>query len=270
MFKLKPPTSSDKPKPNRSLKGAFTGKLTPKPKPFKPPSDEDDAPPPQAPVPKEPTEFMKWLKDKPTNGAWHVESAKEYVLEGPPFKGDSSFDAKQDIKEAGGRWVPNPLKRKDCEDKSIVRGWWGAYEDKALAELMNLGIDGKGRRKWQCAGMGEAQQTVIQGWLAEFRAPSAEDEEQQPEVVAAEPPPKRAKKEGNEYDGVPQWIIDANKKYKPIVVPDTECKVCKQGVSDQFLDCQCQEARWQRCAKCGHKWRVDSHARCNTKCKCPR
>ena len=64
--------------------------------------------------------FVTWLRDKETSHAVHV-AAKDYLLEGAPFKGDSTFDAKDAIKDLGGTWRRNPDKAKDCYDKSIRR-----------------------------------------------------------------------------------------------------------------------------------------------------
>lgn len=51
-------------------------------------------------------------------------------------------------------------------------------------------------------------------------------------------------------------------------VKDTKCAVCKRAVSDQFLDCYCEEAIWQRCTTCMRKYRTDTGCKHNTACGC--
>ena len=134
---LKSPACSDKPKPNRSQKGAFTNKLAPRSKSLCPRTRARKAPRRATTSKAKPGDkipdsaFVAWLRDKETSHAVHVDMAKDYLLEGAPFKkGDSTFDAKDAIKDVGGTWRRNPDKAKDCDDKSIRRVG-GAHPTKA-------------------------------------------------------------------------------------------------------------------------------------------
>ena len=268
---LKAPTVGDKPKPNRSQKGAFTNKMAPKIQKFVP-KDEgeegEDDPQTRKPVPKEKqpdSTFVAWLRNKATSHAVHVDMAKDYLLEGAPFKGDSTFDAKEGIKERGGTWCPNPDKRKDCEDKSIRRGWWSAPNEACLIKLLRMPNDERNRRQWTPLNMGPTQLNCMVQWLDEFHGNAqgssiqeavVEEETVEKEVVE-EPVAKRAR----------TWVP---------WVPDTKCVVCAQPVTDQFMECHCLEAEWACCSKCGEKYRVDFRTRkdvvrnANAWCKCAR
>lgn len=260
---LKPPCANDKPKSNRSQKGAFTNKLVPKIKKFVPKDEGEEGEDggSRKPIVREKppdTEFVAWLRAKQTSHAVHVDMAKDYILEGAPYCGDSTFDAKENIKEQGGSWHQNPDKRKDCDDKSIRRGWWSARDDSTLVKLLRMPNDDRGRRQWTPLDMGATQITFILAWLDEFKGNLPGTSTQQ-EVCTDDPAHKRMRTgdEKADWTGVPQWIIDANAKWVPRRVPDTKCVVCGEGVTDQFMDCRCLEAVWERCLKCGEKYRTD-------------
>lgn len=267
---LKSPTSGDNPKSNRSQKGAFTNKMAPKIKKFEPKGEgeegEDDAQV-RKPAPKEKqpdSAFVVWLRNKPTSHAVHVDMAKDYLLEGQPFKGDSAFDAKDCIKERGGAWCPNTDKRKDCEDKSIRRGWWSAPNEVCLMKLLRMPNNERSRRQWTPLNMGPTQINCIVQWLDEFHGnvPGSTTQEELVEEARVpldhESAPKRAR----------MWVATW--------VPDTKCIVCGQPVTDQFMDCHCLDAEWERCTKCGEKYRIDFRVRkdvvrnANAWCKCGR
>ena len=55
-------------KPNRSQKGAFTNTAAPKIQKWKPPEEEGSAEAAPPPPPKVETPFVRWLKEKKTNG----------------------------------------------------------------------------------------------------------------------------------------------------------------------------------------------------------
>lgn len=78
-------------------------------------------------------------------------AARTYLLRGAPFLGDSDYDSKETIKEAGGRWVPNPAKQRGAKD-GVMPGWWSAYDERALEALLALPKVTKTRRdggEWQ-------------------------------------------------------------------------------------------------------------------------
>ena len=259
---LQAPKSGQVPKPNRSPKGAFTNRPPPKIKKFVPPNDngdEDDVPS-KPKVRERPPDsaFMAWLREKQTSHAVHVNDAKDYVLEGAPFKGESTFDAKEAVKELGGGWCANPDKRKDCEDKSIRRGWFAANDETVLLRLLRLKNDDRGRRQWTPLGMGSTQINLLLTWLNEFfgSAPESASDSPYPEAKRPRNGPKAA------TDETPQWIIDYNARYVHVWFHDTKCVACDEWVTDQFLDCGCGPGvKWERCAKCGAKYRTDFRTR---------
>ena len=291
---LKAPAASEKPKTNRSQNGAFTNKPRPKIKKFVPveTGDAQDGSPVNASrltgqkqkikesVPD--SKFAAWLRAKQVSRAMHVDMAKDYILEGMPYKGDSTFDAKAGIKDRGGEWRPNADKHKDCQDRAIRRGWWCAPDETTLLKLLRIPNDDRGRRQWTPLDMGATQISFIVSWLDDFNgnAPGTSVQEQDgqnaPESVSGElMPPKRSRTCAKWVDeGVASWIIEANAKWVSTWVPDTKCVVCGQDVRDQFMDCQCQSAAWERCSKCGEKYRIDFRTRkdvvrnANAWCKC--
>lgn len=277
---LSAPTSGQVPKPNRSTKGAFTNKPPPKIKKFVPQDSEEgaeDVASKSKVNEKLPdSTFMAWLRAKQTSHAVHVDMAKEYILEGAPFKGDSTFEAKEAVKECGGAWCVNPDKRKDCDDKSIRRGWWGAHDEAVLLKLLRLESDDRGRRQWKPLGTGETQINLLIAWLDEFlgNAPSSDAHATSELPEQGDPNPKRQRKDASAIEPeTPQWIIDYNAKYVHVWVHDTKCIACGDFVTDQFMDCSCgPKAEWKRCAKCGEKYRTDfkrgSFFNANAWCAC--
>ena len=225
----------------------------PKIKKFVPKEDEPAKPTIKEKAPD--TAFMVWLRGKQTSHAVHVDVAKDYILGGAPYFGDSTFDAKEAIKERGGTWCANPDKRKDCEDKSIRRGWWSANTEAALLKLLRLPNDDRNRQQWTPLGMGSTQINLLLSWLDEFYCNTVQEE-----AGDHGPLDKVAKRQrtNGKPDPTPQWIIDYNAKYVHIWQHDTTCIACGKLVTDQFLDCGCgPEVKWQRCAKCGEKYRTD-------------
>ena len=78
-------------------------------------------------------------------------AARTYLLRGAPFLGDSDYDSKETIKEAGARWVPNPAKQRGARD-GVTPGWWSAYDERTLEALLALPKVAKTRRdgnEWQ-------------------------------------------------------------------------------------------------------------------------
>lgn len=258
---LKPPSASDKLKPNRSNKGAFSNKAPAKIKPFKPAADEEPPPPPP---PKQDTPFVKWLREQPTEHAWHKQAVQEYLLTGPPYKGDANFDAKAVVKAAGGTWVRNPAKRDGCDDRSIPRGWWAAPDENALRALLDLPRSHCARSRnvkpWRCLELGDTQMMLAMQWLNAFREATGVTRDAAAPVEAVEPVAlvRHSKERARDvWDGVPEWIMKASKRSMKPLAPDTVCATCQKAVCDQFLDCDCPGVVWRRCAICGEKYRVD-------------
>lgn len=261
---LRPATASDKPRTNRSRKGAFTNNLAPKIKAWTPPVDEKEAPPPP---PKHETEFVRWLRQQqPEENAPYRQATRDYLLEGPPYRGESTYDAKDTLKDMEAKWVPNPAKKKGCQDKTIRRGWWSAPDENVLKKLLALRRDRWRRYQWCCVDLTETQLELVQQWLGEYqKATGTTLETDEPQYDASKA--KRSRHESDQ-DNAPIWILKAKSQPPRPMVPDTVCKVCQQSVTDQFLDCQCLQAEWRRCGNCGEKWRVDAGASSNLLCKC--
>lgn len=270
---LKPPLSADKPKANRSNKGAFTNRPLPKRKPFKPP-EEETPDEPSAKVSKEETGFVLWVKTSKQNCDPIFTNVYEYVLEGSPFKGDAKYGCKDQIKDAGARWMPNPMKQEGCTNRSVKRGWWAAWDDKTLLYLLSM-RDDTDSPMWTCEGKGgllvPSECLVMKTWLAEFLgeeeckrtesrvasilAHSAEPEESAPDDASCQ-----------SYQPMsPVHVQPVKYKQWP---GDTFCSQCETAVWDQFLDCHCTGAVWKTCPECWIKFRTDAGAAADTLCEC--
>ena len=266
---LKPPGKDTKPVSNRSTKGAFSNKKPAKLVAFKKATSEE------APAPKEDTPFVVWMRKQPRDVGFFQQQVTEYLTSGPPYLGDSLWDSRDAIKELGGFWSRNPLKAKDCDDKSIKSGWWAAPTEAVLLKLLRMGRDGCGRRQWECVHLVETQLGMAIEWLRKFEAtkggPPQEAKQMDTEPIEEElpgdvtPPRPAAKRARRESPKVPQWIRDAEDgKHMRPWLPDPMCRDCGRTVCDQFLDCGCERAVWVRCTMCTHKHRVGS----DDCCKC--
>ena len=270
---LKAPVGADKPKPNRSNKGAFSNRPLPKRKAFKPPEEEVSAA-----HCKEETAFVLWVKTNKQDCDPDYTNILEYVLEGSPFKGSAKFGFKDQIKEAGARWVPNPIKVEGCTNKRIKRGWWTAWDDKVLFYLLHMRDDYRQCPIWTCEGkdglLVPSECLVMKDWLSEFFG-DEESKRAESKVASILAPPQEPV-EGAEDDVSCQ-------SYKPmspthLLHPikykhwpgDTLCSQCESVIWDQFLDCRCEGAKWQTCSECLVKFRPDAGADVNTECRCSR
>jgi len=87
------------------------------------------------PKPPEPR-IVAWLRagnaDRPETA-----NARAYLMRSAPFLGESEFDAKESMKDAGARWVPNPAKQKGVKD-GVISGWWSAYDESVLETLLGM------------------------------------------------------------------------------------------------------------------------------------
>lgn len=121
--------------------------------------------------------FQQWLAsgggDRPG-----CEEAREYLMRGAPYRGTSLFLAKEDIKELGGKWLPNPLKiDKEAKD-GIARGWWSAPSETELAALIRMPrTDERGRRSWTALDVPEQSHDTIVFLMREFEAGEREKDE---------------------------------------------------------------------------------------------
>ena len=274
---LRPPNAKDKPLVNRSRKLAFTGSLPQKQQPFRATTEPDvDA---VAPVPSRVhTPFVEWLTHKSVDNSLCDQGTREFLLQGPPYRGETAFGCNDNAKAAGARWVVNHSKPLDCEDKSVRRGWYSAPDERVLAALLELApkVRDRDRRRcshepqWRCLGLAPIQNDQVKLWLAEFFGTDTQPRPSQPE--ASDVCELRAKRASREE--VPQWILDAAGVPLRDVPTDTPCVECGRAVTDQFLDCACTEARWTQCKKCLHKYRTDDKATrlslYNVACACDR
>lgn len=274
MMQLSAPSDGQKPVRNRSTAGALTGK---KPAPIKKFKEAEEAPPESA---KKETPFGTWLRkfvtELESKGGPMLEykqQAYAYILEGAPFRGESLYGVKDQLKDAGATFAQNKEKKEGCDDATIKRGWWAAGDDATLFRMLNLERDERGRHLWTCLDLGHTQMSVLVCWLRSFSketgAVMQEDTESAAIDASVSTGGKRKRKGAlNEEDLVPDWIrAAANGKHLTPWVPEPTCVVCYQKVTDQFLDCGCNGAVWTRCPKCTAIYRPGAPAP-HAKCKC--
>lgn len=255
---LKPPDRDTKPRSNRSLKGALTGKAAAKPPVFKQAGEAAEAAPPKEVAP-----FALWAKAQDQNVGIFQQQVLEYLANGPPYLGDSIFEAKDALKELGSRFYINPEKPKDCTDRSVRRGWWSAPDEVVLGKLLRLSVPYNGRRQWTCLHLVETQVDMVLDWLDKYEAQRAAP----PNTAPQDAPPVAhfVKRRRRAPSPVPEWIARAaDGKHMRPWLPDPTCPDCRVQVTDQFLECGCcfQGVTWQRCAVCTAKYRTDGKHRC--------
>ena len=193
-FALKPPTSGDRPKPPTRTNRAFTGKPAAKPKAFKPQAEAEAQQEPTAagPIVARNVKLDTWLKeigDKPG-----YTEAREYLLAGPPYKGESDFAAKEQLKDNGAKWIPNPHKEKGVKD-GITPGWWSALKERDVRTFMALTYTRESRyskaprecKSWQPLGVPEESAQNVLKLLAQFDAHVEDFERRQAKERAAVP-----------------------------------------------------------------------------------
>jgi hypothetical protein len=274
---LKPPSGSDRPKPNRSNNGAFTNRPLPKLKAFKPPEAEEST------VQTQNTAFVTWTKARMHGCSPIYQNVLDYVSSGSPFRGNGAFGKKDEVKEAGAKWLPNPS-YEEGEPRKTQRGWWSAWDDKTLFTLLSLGsyINTWNRKcmVWSCHGdagvLVEAECSVLKGWMDEFYL-EVHGEEETKRVVDRSKSIVNIVQANREMDAITERNKSLDRSRSPPATPvvkykqwpgHTTCSVCELVVTDQFGDCRCEQARWQRCAECWFMWRVDPGAATNTACGC--
>lgn len=274
MMQLSAPAEGQKPVCNRSANGALTGK---KPAPMKKFKKEAELVAAPLELSKKETPFGTWLREHvatlSSNGQpmlQYQQQTYEYVLEGAPFRGDSLYGVKDQLKEAGARFARNADKKEGCEDKSIKRGWWAAGDDATLFRMLNLERDERGRNPWSCLELGSVQEGLLVRWLRRFSQETGVVlEAAEAAEAAAAGGAKRKRDEGdNEGDLVPDWVrAAANGAYLTPSVPEPTCGVCVRKVMEQFLDCGCKGAKWTRCPICTAIYRPGAPAPHDV-CKC--
>ena len=273
---LKPPSSADKPKFNRSSKGAFTNRPLPKRKPLKPAEDEKNEEENSAKVSKETTPFVSWIMSNKCDCDPMFTDVRDYVLEGSPYKGSAKYGFKEQIKDAGSKWLPNPMKTGDCNDKNVKRGWWAAWDDKTLFYLLHF-RDESNEPMWTCEGgrgpLAPSECLLLKRWMSEFLG---QEETRRTESRVASILAQAAEPVDNTTDGA-SYHYQSCESASPVQGLSVEykkwpghtfCSQCEGEVWDQFLDCRCANAVWKKCSECWMMSRVDSEASMDARCGC--
>ena len=153
-FRLRAPSSADKPT-NPPRVGGLTGKKpTPRPKAFvkEEQAKEDESTGDLKASKEEPkkvdSKLIKWLRSGNCPNRECFFEAKEYLLAGPPYRGNCNFKAKEAVKKLGARWVVNPNKVKGAKD-GVASGWWSAWDEEVLKALLDMPEKDDGTRDWQ-------------------------------------------------------------------------------------------------------------------------
>ena len=271
---LKPPSSIDKPKSNRSNKGAFTNRPLPKRKPFKPTEDDKNEEENPAKIVKETTPFVSWVMSNKHDCDLMFVDVRDYVLDGSPYKGTATYGFKEQIKDSGSKWLPNPMKTEYCNDKSVKRGWWAAWDDKTLFYLLHF-RDESNTPMWTCEGqkgpLTPSECLLLKQWMSEFlgKEETRRTESRVASILAQAEKPDESTKSDEIYQSCEPTspIHESPVKYKKWP-GHTFCSQCKGEVWDQFLDCCCTNAVWKKCSECWLMSRADSEASVDTRCGC--
>jgi len=196
---LKAPKSGECPKRLPRVH-AFTGLPPAKPKPFKPETEEEDGQGVKEEAPSTNTAvneaLVAWLReagDKPGYA-----EARAYLLAGAPYKGESGFGAKDQLKDNGAKWIPNPLKEKGVKD-GMTGGWWSALTERDVRTFMSLTHAKESRYgkpsnvvpSWRPLGVPEESASRVLMLLSQFEA-HVEDFQQRQAVERAAPSKKDA------------------------------------------------------------------------------
>ena len=127
--------------------------------------------------------LISWLREGNGDREGYME-AREYLMIGPPYKGDSDFKAKELVKETGGKWMPNPLKEQGVKN-GITSGWWSAPDDAVLEALIKLPYNERGYARWLPLNVPMPSALKVVKLIKEFEAYKKikEDEAQQQRVA---------------------------------------------------------------------------------------
>ena len=249
---LRPPSKDDKPVVQKN-KAAFD--RAPKPPPPKlvrtMPRLAFDAPR-AAPQPLAGGKLQQWLLQHRAGSC--CEDALRYLMQGPPYRGVASFDAKEAVKAAGARWVPNPEKVYKGMRDGVAAGWWSAHTERDLLSLLRMPANARGRRTWTGLALPEWAHASAASLLVEFAmyegvkiAPrheqdAAEDVERPHHALPAA--------DGGSADMGTGSTLHAPAAFHFQWTGDTYCDACKQYVSCQFADCGCPSRSWEWCTRC--------------------
>ena len=159
--------------------------------------------------------LQQWLKagnaDRPG-----CEEAREYLLRGIPYRGTHAVGSKDVIKEAGARWMPNPLKI----DTNVApwidgmsNGWFAAHTDNELVALLRLPyvkkyLDPRMMKstvpQWSPIDVPQKSHSVIVLLIREFEAfEQDESEYAQKTAVRERDAQKAANRSAQEYKDIP-------------------------------------------------------------------
>lgn len=273
---LKPPSKDTKPVSNRNQKGVFSNRNPVRIKPFKVEEEEEEES--IVKVLKSQSEFTLWAKTQGGSFRSFKQEAHDFLCDGEPFQGDSLFDSKQTLKDLGAKWVQNPAKKSDCEDKTIRRGWWSAPNERVLHNLLQLPRDDRNRRQWSPGCLNETQIGMVEAWIGEWRTLTNAAAVEAVEASGTSDP--AAKRMRTNEPAISAWIIDASNNWETIrrpLISDPTCSACEYTVTDQFLDCACVGVLWGQCVACTGKYRLDVpeveravHRDCYCVCNRPR
>ena len=182
---LRAPKRADKPGASacgktRTRVCAFTGKTPSKSVPRKPGEDAQDeaagaARPGGAHVANvanvaKNAALVAWL-ERGNGDREGCNEAREYLMLGAPYRGESDFDAKDAVKATdAAHWCANPLKQRGVRD-GLAAGWWSAHTEEELKTLIGMprdGCDGRKRRVWRGLDVPDESHVAILTLLAEF------------------------------------------------------------------------------------------------------
>ena len=81
--------------------------------------------------------LVVWLKAGHANRP-DTQTARNYLLLGPPFLGDHVASRKEKLRDAGAVWWKNPEKKEGCLDNKVRFGWYSAPNERVLERLLEL------------------------------------------------------------------------------------------------------------------------------------
>ena len=120
--------------------------------------------------------LVRWL-DQGNGDRPGYEDAREYLISGPPYKGDSDFSSKEALKDLGAKWCPNPLKEKGAKD-GVCPGWWSAMDIKDLEALIGAPRNEKRKRIWKAIDVSDSQHDAMMRLMREYEGHQLVEAEQ--------------------------------------------------------------------------------------------
>ena len=168
---LRAPTCKDKPvkQPTKKRKAIEAFKPTACDSPLAAAAASSPSPPPTV---KGGGEFILFLEQCKA-GKLEVHTGDEcslqaidYVLTGPPYRGDCSFQHKNAVKHAGGTWIKNSSQSQD--GRKAPAGWWCAKNEDVLIRLLEIRDECNGTRTWVPTGADDSLAGRIQRLWSQF------------------------------------------------------------------------------------------------------